>query len=193
VIAILLALGGCGTAEPLAPAPSAPTIARTAHGDDSLNKLLDLMRQRLVLMHEVARWKWNEGKPISDPDRERQLLADLEQRGLDQGLSRQQTGEFMAAQIATGKLVQQADFAAWSERQQGKFADVRDLNAEVRPLIDRLSDQMLVELARLLTPPGPPQRRSEIEQLAATVLKGDGIDNAVRAAAIRPLLDSARD
>lgn len=190
-VAVLLALPGCGTAEPLAPpAPTDTATALTASRDDSLPQLLDLIRQRLLLMHEVARWKWNEGKPIADLDRERQLLTNLEERGLTHGLDRQRTREFMAAQIEAGKLVQKADFANWTKGEQGKFANVRDLHSELRPLIDDLSDRMLVEFARLQTLPAR-ERRSEIEQLAGEILTANGIDDAVRAAAIRPLLGSA--
>src|SRR5262249_40615492 len=39
-----------------------------------LERLLRLMRQRLALMDNVARWKWNTGKPITDAHRERELL-----------------------------------------------------------------------------------------------------------------------
>ena len=34
----------------------------------TLDRLLGLMQQRLTLMHEVARWKWNAGQPVTDAD-----------------------------------------------------------------------------------------------------------------------------
>jgi chorismate mutase len=35
-------------------------------------------------MHEVARWKWNAGQPITAPQRERELLQTTEvSRGVD--------------------------------------------------------------------------------------------------------------
>jgi chorismate mutase len=145
------------------------------------------MRQRLLLMHDVARWKWNEGKPIADPDRERQLLAKLEKRGESYGLARQKTTAFMTAQIEAGKLVQESDFATWEEQGQDKFSEVRDLSTELRPLIDELSDRMLAQLAKSVAVIDEPVR-PKIEQRANVILRGEGIDEAVRAAAIQPLL-----
>lgn len=143
-------------------------------------------------MHDVARWKWNQGAPITDPAREQQLLTALEERGLRYGLSRQQTKEFMSAQIEGGKLVQQADFADWQTQDRGTFEDVRDLSTDLRPRIDELSDRLLKQLAELPRTLGKDSSGSHVEQRAAVLLVGDGIDDAVRAAAIRPLFHGKR-
>jgi chorismate mutase len=181
------ALIGCWSTEPAAPpAVTATKSDRPVPGDDALDGLLELMRQRLLLMHDVARWKWNQGAAITDPDRERQLLTALEERGLHYGLSRQQTRAFMSAQIEAGKLVQEADFADWNAKNREKFEDVRDLGTDLRPRIDELSDQLLKQLAELPhVDEGP--ARAYAEQRAEALLVGDGIDDAVRSAAIRPL------
>jgi catechol-2,3-dioxygenase len=39
------------------------------------------MQQRLTLVHEVARWKWNAGQPVTDAERERELLHGVVERG----------------------------------------------------------------------------------------------------------------
>jgi chorismate mutase len=183
---------GCWAPESAVP-PARPAARNASAGQDkvAIDDLLDLMRQRLALMHDVARWKWNEGQPITDRDREQQLLEDLERRGLDHALSRQRTRDFMAAQIEAGKLIQEADFAIWRENGQGKFGNARDLNVDLRPLIDDLSDSMLVQFSRLTPESSQPQANAEIRARAAVVLRGEGIDDAVREAAIRPLLDAS--
>lgn len=183
-------LGGCWSSQPSAP-PVVPTGPDAlAAGETAADDLLDLMRQRLLLMHDVARWKWNEAKPITDPDREQQLLAELEQRGLTYGLGRPRTRSFMAAQIEAGKLIQEGDFARWQEQEQGKFANVADLNTELRPLIDKLSDRMLAQLAQVTQLSDREQAALPIKQRARVVLRSEDIDEAVTAAAIRPLLDA---
>ncbi|HET6881972.1 MAG TPA: gamma subclass chorismate mutase AroQ [Pirellulales bacterium] len=184
----IAALIGCRPSPPAAQTPTAVARASSTTGSDAaLHGLLHLMRERLLIMHEVAKWKWNEGQSIADPERERQLLADLERRGLVYGLSRERTRAFMEAQIEAGKLVQEADFAAWQKEEMGKFPDARDLKTELRPVIDDVSDQLLSQLAKLPTP-GSEAAKSKIEDQADAVLHGDGIDDAVRAAALRPLL-----
>src|SRR4051794_39872895 len=59
--------------------PSRPT--RSLEAPPAVVHLLDLMSQRLLLMHEVARWKWNTGKPIADPAREQAFLEQVAQNG----------------------------------------------------------------------------------------------------------------
>jgi chorismate mutase-like protein len=140
-------LAGCWTSQPDA-MPAPPAAATTGlSGANDIDNLLVLMRERLLVMHEVAKWKWNAGKSITDIDRERQLLANLEERGIEIGISRQRTRAFMAGQVEAGKLIQVADFAAWKERGQRMFNYVRDLNTELRPVINELSDCMLAQLA----------------------------------------------
>jgi chorismate mutase len=185
------ALGGCWSPQPAAPPMPARASVPSTRSDAAVDELLDLMRQRLNLMHDVARWKWNERKPIADPGRERQLLAALKRRGQAFGLSRRQSMTFMAAQIEAGKLIQEADFESWTADSQGKFSDVRDLNSDLRPLIDELSDRLLARLAKLAPTLGQPQVKVHIEQQAENVIRGDGIDDVVRAAAVGPLLDDS--
>src|SRR5262249_47128164 len=61
-----------------------PVLPRRDRAD--LDRLLRLMQQRLTLMHEVARWKWNAGRPVTDAERERQLLHSVVERGRGKGL-----------------------------------------------------------------------------------------------------------
>ena len=52
----------------------------------TLDRLLGLMQQRLALMHDVARWQWKAGQPITDPKRERELLQSVVERGRGKGV-----------------------------------------------------------------------------------------------------------
>ncbi len=148
--------------------------------DESVNKLLDLMQRRMLLMHDVARWKWNESRPASDPKREQQLLdrlaAQASEHQLDAGFVR----EFFQAQMNAAKLIQQADFDKWQAADAGPFPDVPSLADKLRPAITELSEQLLRELAVT-------QRHRGSERLRSR-LTGDGISDTVRAAAIAPLI-----
>jgi len=65
-----------------------PAGVRVAPRPDlaTLDRLLGLMQQRLTLMHEVARWKWNAGQPVTDAERERELLQSVVECGRGKGV-----------------------------------------------------------------------------------------------------------
>ncbi|MBV8077640.1 MAG: chorismate mutase [Planctomycetaceae bacterium] len=83
--------------------------------------MLRLMERRLALTHEVARWKWDAGKPITDPQRERELLQSVVERGRLKGLDPELVRSFFAAQLAAARLVQQADFERLGGERAGAF------------------------------------------------------------------------
>ncbi len=87
-LAVLLTVGCSPTATPTVVSHGS---ALDASVTADIEHLLDLMRQRLLVMHEVARWKWHHHQPITDAAREAALLERTEQRahelGLDKGLA----------------------------------------------------------------------------------------------------------
>ena len=94
-----LAASGCRPAGvPVAPRPDLAT----------LDRLLGLIQQRLTLMHEVARWKWNAGQPVRDAEREREVLHSVVEGGRGKGLDPELVRSFFAAQLEAARLVQQA-------------------------------------------------------------------------------------
>src|SRR6516225_465674 len=97
-------------------------------------------------MHEVARWKWNAGQPVTDAERERELLQSVVERGRVKGLDPDLVRSFFAAQMEAARLVQQADFDRWKAKQQKPFADTTSL-AVLRQLIDHLNRELIDALA----------------------------------------------
>jgi chorismate mutase len=155
-----LAASGCRPAD-------LPVVPRRDLAE--LDRLLRIMGQRLALMHEVARWKWNAGQPITDPRRERELLQSVVECGRDKGLDPELVRSFFAAQMEAARLVQQADFDRWTANQQEPFADTTSLEV-LRQQIDDLNRELIDALAELcpwLSGPSMqqalPQRAEEIE------------------------------
>jgi chorismate mutase-like protein len=89
----------------------------------TLDRLLHLMGQRLALMHDVARWKWNAGKPITNAQRERGSLRSVVQRGRAKGLDQDLVRSFFTAQMESARRVQQAEFDRWKANNQSPFTD----------------------------------------------------------------------
>src|SRR5947209_4919029 len=76
-----------------------PPFVTKAAPDRAFDDLLGLMRRRLDVMHDVARYKWAKKAPIEDPERERALLEDVAERGRRLGLDPADTRIFFAAQV----------------------------------------------------------------------------------------------
>jgi chorismate mutase-like protein len=171
-----LAAGGCRPAKP----PEEPR-----HISADLDRLLHLMQRRLTLMHDVARWKWNAGQPIMNPERERELLQSVVERGRAKGLDPDLVRAFFAAQMEAARLVQQADFERWKANKQEPFSDATSLTV-LRQRIDQLNRELIDALAR----DGPRLFERDVQQAlpqrAEEVLNGNGLAG-VRETAIAPL------
>jgi chorismate mutase len=136
-------------------------------------------------MHEVARWKWNEGKPILDAERERESLEAVVQRGRARGLDPGIVHAFFAAQMAAARQVQQADFDRWREEGRGALDGAERL-AVLRQRIDVLNGELLEALVTAAPLLGGPAFQEALPARAAEILDRDGL-SAVRETAISPL------
>jgi len=150
-----------------------------------LDRLLRLMRQRLALMHEVARWKWNTGKPITDAQRERELLHSVVERGRGKGLDADLVRFFFAAQLEAARLVQQADFDRWKANKQEPFADTKSL-VVLRQRIDQLNTELINVLADVRPWLWGQTVQPALPQWAEEILTGNDL-TGVRETAIAPL------
>ena len=143
------------------------------------------MQRRLTLRHDVARWKWNAGQPITDSERERELLQSVVERGRGKGLDPDLVRAFFAAQMEAARLVQQADFERWKANKQKPFSGTTSL-AVLRQQIDQLNRELIDALAR----DGPWLFERDVQQAlpqrAEEILTGDGL-SGVRETAIAPL------
>jgi chorismate mutase len=173
---LALAASGCRPAD-------VPVAPRRDLAD--LDRLLRLMEQRLTLMHDVARWKWNAGQPITDPKRERELLQSVVERGRGKGLDPDLVRSFFAAQMEAARLVQQADFDRWKANKQEPFADTTSL-AVLRQRIDHLNRELIDALAEVRPRLSGPTVQQALPQRAEEILTGNGVAD-VRETAIAPL------
>jgi chorismate mutase len=186
LLSVLVAsLSGCDRAV------TPPAVTRPAH-DRAFDVLLGVIRRRLEVMHEVARWKWAGKAAIEDPEREAALLLDLAEKGIPLGLDRDVTRAVFRGQIEAAKLIQRADFHRWETSGRGPEGEPPDLVGVLRPRIDGLNRDLLAALGEarsgLRDEGGPDRLRRRADQL----LVGEGIDARVRDSAIGPLTKPAR-
>ncbi|BAY49991.1 chorismate mutase (plasmid) [Scytonema sp. HK-05] len=163
--------------------------SRVESYQQQVDKLLNLIRQRLLIQNDVARWKWNNNSAIEAPEREQELLAQLRNQASAYGLDPDAVAVFFQWQIFAGKLLQVDDFQTWQREGIQFFNNVPDLNQTLRPSLDKLSPEILSALAPLSPALSCPTLQQLIQSRAQIILRGDGIDNTVRRIAIAPLIE----
>lgn len=183
LIVLLLAFA-CGplpaAAQQLAPPASTSAI--------SLEPLRRLMDQRLALMPDVARHKWNTGGAIDDLPREQKIIAALSAQAQLLGVPGAWAEQFFRAQIEGAKQVQRAHVARWQQAGEGKFADVPDLVTVIRPRLDALTPQLLRELAAAWPALADPAQQARI---AAAMAKLENGTPEAAATVSAPLVDGS--
>lgn len=179
-LSLLCATSGgchCGRApeSPLSESVATPAESPTSEPAvvfEAVDQLSDLIAQRLDLMEVVARHKWNQKQPVSSPEREQALLEELTRLGTESGISAPVVERFVKAQMAAARRVQERLMADWEKAGQGPFADVPDLDQDVRPKISQLSRDALTPLAAIESVLGT-QALSEYSQLKLVSLASE--------------------
>ena len=116
-----------------------------------------LVDERLSLMPEVARYKWNQQAAIEDLPRDRALVESVRALAAARGLSPDRAAAFFEAQIEASKVIQRELFAQWKAAGQGRFDSVVDLATQIRPRLDALNPRLLDALAAVPAPVARPQ------------------------------------
>ena len=103
-----------------------------------------LMVERLDWMDEVAEAKRAKSLPITDPVREAELLRTMTQRGVAAGVQAERVRSFFTGQMLAAKVRQEE----WlREHPSATTRKVPDLTGTVRPALDKISAQMIDQLA----------------------------------------------
>ncbi|HEY5813721.1 MAG TPA: gamma subclass chorismate mutase AroQ [Terrimicrobiaceae bacterium] len=156
-----------------------------------VTSLMEVMKERLLLMHEVAISKWNEKSPIEDLERERVVVERFTAEAKEHNLPADFATSFLQAQIDAAKILQKKYFTTWSAENHPDFANARDLKTDLRAQLDLVTNKLFRALADLeLAHEGEDVPR-EILGAALRVLSGNGIDEVVRETAIAPFFNDA--
>jgi len=153
----------------------------------ALKQLLVLIDQRLTVAPLVARAKWNSGAPIDDPAREKLILDAVSQQAAEAGVDAAFARQFFQAQFDAGKLIQGKLHEQWRSAKQAHFDDAPDLGRDVRPILDRLSPQIIATLRTAYPLLGQSSTDKFIEGQGSQLVRGDA-DGAARNLALQPLL-----
>jgi serine protease Do len=147
----------------------------------AVDALLGLMKKRLEIAVDVARYKFANKLAIADDTREEKQLTRLLQKAEAEGLDKNQVREFFKAQFAASRKLQEELHARWRKDEKlVSTADIPDLKTALRPKIDQLSKELLQAFADTQ----PYLRESAIHPLlrrrSAQILQGEAISEEVR-------------
>jgi chorismate mutase-like protein len=155
-------------------------IAPESDKTKTIDTLLELMKQRLELSVDVARYKFSHKLPIADAKREERLLTKLLDAAEEDGLDKNMVREFFTAQFAASRKLQQELHGRWNKDDKVSFTDVPDLKTTLRPKMDRITMELLQAFARAQ----PFLRETDVHQLvrqrSAQVIQGDAVSEMVR-------------
>ncbi len=156
--------------------------------EKNVDQLLLLIQKRLVIMHEVARTKWNQNLPIEDKAREQQILTDLVEKAHQYGLEEKWIAKFFQAQMDAAKEIQKNDFSLWREQNLQKFEAVLSLKDGLRSYIDRINQEMIDLLSKIHERKGSIEGRFILEHPIST-RASDNIENNIWLLATLPLIE----
>lgn len=126
---------------------SAQAQARFSEEAGELDSVLELMRDRLALMPAVAIYKWKSELPVLDAAREAQVLAETVQRAEALGLDGASARALFELQMKLARALQERTLV--DLKQHGlRGARVLDLARVLRPKLDRIGQELLLNLAR---------------------------------------------
>lgn len=158
-----IALTALAGAAPMQAAESSAPHAACADERSCVDRLLELENERLALMPAVAAWKWRHHAAITDPERERAVIADSAKLAEPLGLAGAPIERLFALQIRLASDVETAFERKWRERGFDASQPDLDLARDLRPRIDRLTQELLSTLAIA----APALSRADFEALYA--------------------------
>jgi len=116
----------------------------------ALDTLLRLIGERLAVMLDVARHKYNSGAAVEDLPREAQVIEAVTAQAVEAGLDKDLAAKFFQAQIDASKMIQSERIAAWKAEGHSPFTDVPDLKTVIRPKLDALTPAMLLSVDQVV-------------------------------------------
>jgi chorismate mutase len=146
----VLLLGACGQ-QPASPASAPPSSGPAASGQpgtaaDPLGGLVALAIERIDTADLVSAAKFGTPQPIDDPAREQQVLNAVAAQSPGMGVSPTESAQFFRDQIEANKVVQRGLYQQWTAHPALRPATKPDLTTLVRPVLDRLTPEIMQQL-----------------------------------------------
>ncbi len=145
VILLVLQAGRSFADDPAHACSSArPTEALAA-----VDSLLEHMKQRFERVEDEAKAKYDQKKPVEDPNRDKKILESAATNARKASIDGALAKSFVQAQIDAGKLMQQKLFERWKKELVDGYDDTQELENETWPQLDLLDEQLLNDFAKI--------------------------------------------
>lgn len=105
--------------------------------------LRSVVQERLSVMPEVARYKWNNKIAVEDLAREKAILKRTVEKAKKASVSEEFALEAVAAQMAASKHIQRELIRGWQAQDIPPFESVPDLVEEIRPQIIDITNRLI--------------------------------------------------
>lgn len=145
---------------------------------NELESLLMLMQERLVLMQEIAKHKWN--KNLKDKVLEQELIAQNSPENL-------QIGAFLIAQDKAAKKVQENAFKQFNNAKSNHIENAKDFESELRPLLNDLNSKIKISISKLNQHLQDECLPDFIKDLSFGPFENEGVQKDVYEIAVSPL------
>lgn len=142
-----------------------------------LELLFVLMQERLVLMHDLERYKWNQEQNLETLKGE--LFAVNQD---DQALA-----SFLTAQNNAALKMQEQDFELFKKEGIDKFESVKDFNTEILPHLELLNAQIESSAYELMSSAQHESLPDFLKDVSFNSFKQEGIERGVYDIAVEPL------
>jgi cyclohexadienyl dehydratase len=120
--------------------------AQDAHFSDEasrVDRVLELLDQRLSLMPAVAAWKWQHRAPVSDPAREQAVILAAGKLASPLGLASAPVERLFALQVRLARDAEAGLHTRWRRSGYDFSGRVPDLKQDLRPQLDHLTHDLL--------------------------------------------------
>jgi chorismate mutase len=147
------------------------------------DKLVNSMTDRLKVSCYVAWAKFQNHSKINDPLREAAVLSSLQTQASKIGLPASTVAWVFKPQFMASKRVQQELFDGWRAGRPMPISSPKDLQKDIRPVLDKISHDMLVELKDIQ----PQSFTLELKRYAVGEIHAHGFSWKVARIAAAPL------
>lgn len=179
-----LVLSGCATTSgvgtastPAATATSTPAASATSSAPAvsaiptaAFDDVLALVVERLATGDTVAAAKYFSGQPVTDEAREKAVLDAAAARAAEVGADTTVVALVFADQISASKEVQQALLDSWAAGTTAPPSTAPDLATEVRPILDRITQELVPALKSAEQYRADPGCAAAVESAATTAI-----------------------
>ncbi len=153
-----------------------------------MDTLLTLIKERLFLMQDIAKWKWNNAMPIENASEEKALHAEVALIAQKLDISPEVAANLMQAQFNSSKLIQIDAFETFARQD---LDNVEGAPESIDPLNERASEltsMILMQAKKLLPKTSNGELKIAIKEKANEIITNSGISELATKEAISPLV-----